>query len=1054
MEASGAQLRRSAAIRVGLSVLIAGALTALAIVAQWGPLDVQTDVIGYPTFKDFNVDNYFHAYYLTIGLFPLLSLGLFFGLTRLAPRLGLATPSPRGRLRPDPVPEAERPRLAGERPLAEESEGRRWGVMAGHIGLVGLVLGLETAIVIDSTQGGVAIGLLGWAALAGLAGLALGRLSEATLQARLSMVNALGAVLALAGLLAVSMTTQVQIAINGDVDHYPWLPAWLILPLAAILATVIVSKLRDAEGEARLFQIERRVVLFLAAPLCLALCLQVLPGELGELDYFHGGEQVVGAHLLESGFFPWSQLVLTHGLFQDAIYDFPRTLFGGGVWGHTAGVSMLMAPLYLLSTFLLLVYLVGRNWAFLLFCALILITPLIAPEQFRLILWPLILLLLATDLDRPTRLKSVAIGFLLVLQTMLTPEASPAILAVAAVLVGYEWYWRPAGAPLLDAFPRTFWVGVSGVASVVVTALFLAVNGALGDFIYVSRNLVHGHTLSGGQPPMVAPGTISDLALWVLGLIPVAALLICFAYGAARLRLRQPIYTEDWVMAAAAIFIVVYYTKFLARMDYGHVYQPFVAGLPLFLYIVYRMVAWAEGAFRDRMPGNPLLRLTTHPLSLVLVAVMLVTSWSHYHDRIGQTPSWYRPAVSRPVKFDKIGYTQVFPATAYRDVSRVIDSYLGPDDRLFDFSNTPLLFYWVIDRYPSTRYFHVSLTYSNELQRDLIRRLHKASPKLIVFDNDSDPFISLSNWDGIPNMVRSYEVAHWILDNYKPLLWTHGFTVYARRDQPPASQGKLQLTDPPATKRIPFTVQPCNWGASPNFLSGPGMPSTDARAGAVGARMTKGSNLVKLIGWAGDPATKQPAKEVVITAGGKVIGRLKPSLFRPDLVAFGLPEGYKHAGFQTQVPVPIGKPLHVYAVTADGRYTEIVAQGDKPEKGAVEIDGRTVRLDPGAAQGQINSESRERVTDFHLPPGSDWADYRWLEVDAGSKGFAPDSMTVYDKPSRPSAEREILFQTLADSPRDYVVPVGSCAQWHGFRGKTLYLNTLKPQDITAVRLIR
>ena len=86
--------------------------------------------------------------------------------------------------------------------------------------------------------------------------------------------------------------------------------------------------------------------------------------------------------------------------------------------------------------------------------------------------------------------------------------------------------------------------------------------------------------------------------------------------------------------------------------------------------------------------------------------------------------------------------------------------------------------------------------------------------------------------------------------------------------------------------------------------------------------------------------------------------------------------------------------------------------------------------------------------------GARWTDYRWLEVDSGAKGFEPGTFTVYDKRNRPSAEREISFQTLADSPHDYVVPVGSCSEWHGYRRSRLYLNSDRPQDVTAVRLIR
>ncbi len=1056
MGQAAAELRRCAALRVLVAVLVAAGLTTIAIVVAWGPLDVHTDVIGYPVFKDFNVGNYFTAYYLVIGFFPLAALLLFLGLTRLAPRIGLAVPGPRGSLRPSaPAPEEPSP-LAGEPPLAEASQTRRRVVCAARIGFVGAVLGVEAGIAVNSIRPGFAAGVAAYALGAVLGAYVLGRWKhDWSFEACLAAVNSLGALLPVAGLVAVSMHTQVHIDSNGSVDHYPWFPFWLALPVVAALAAIVAVALRRAGSAARAIGIERRALMLVAAPVALVLLLQSLPGESGSIDMFHGGEQIVGSKLVENGWFPWRDVVLTHGIFQDVVYSFGRGVFGNSVWGHLAGISMIMRPLYLVSVFFLLVYLVGRNWLFLLFAALLLIGPDVAPEQFRLILWPLILLLLATDLDRPTATKSVGLAFLLVAQAILTPEAAPGLLAVGLVLVLYEWYQRKPGISIASAFSRTLWFAGAGIAFASVFAGYQAAHGALDDFVYISINLVHGHALSGGMPPAPNPGSVSDATLYALALIPPAALLISFAYAVVRVRLRQGFYTADWVMAAAAIFLLFYYPKFLARMDTGHVYQPFVVGLPLVLFIVYRVVVAIERAIRNRWPGNVVANVTAHPVSLALVVLVTALSWGTYHDRLGKAPAFYRPGVSAPPQYARVGYTQVFDGGAYRDVKRVVDAYLGPNDRLFDFSNTPLLFFYVMDRYPSTRYFHVSLTYSAELQEDLIDRLRRARPKLIVFDNDSAPFIALSNWDGIPNMVRSYLVSQWILDRYRPLLWTHGITIYARRDMPPASKANLHLAQKPVTQGVGFSVQPCTWGSAPNFLSGPGMPGPDARG--AGAHAQAAPHQIAVVGWAGDPATKSPPREVIATVDGKIVGRTEPKLARPDLVAYGLPKGFGRAGFQMQVPgAPPGKPgrLRVFGVSRDGHLSELVGQGAKPAHGTVRVGPRDVRLAPNAVWGQINSTTRTQALQFSLPRGSRWTDYRWLELDAGRNGFRPGNFTVYDRQTRPSTGREITFQTLDNSPRRYIVPVGSCAQWHGYRGRRLFINHDTPQDISAVRLIR
>lgn len=1053
MEADGAQLRRSAAIRVGVALLIAGGVTTLAILAQWGPLDVKTDVVGYPIFKDFNVENYLTGYYLLVGLFPLLSLGLFLGLTRLGPRFGLAAAPKSGPIRaPAPAPATG---LEGEPALAEIGTEARWVVSAARLLAVGAVLGFAIGISSNALWWhGPLAGVVGYPVAVVVAGWLLRRAwrGEWPLAAHLAAANAVGGAASIAALLAVSLNTNVTIASTGVMHQFDWLPVWLGVPLLAAALGYVLVGLRRASSPDRPLAIERTTLLLVVVPVALVLLRQVMIGDLGVLEGFHFGELLEGATLVGDGWMPWRDVVLTHGLFQDVIYTYGRGVFGNSVWGFLMGTGMIMAPLYIVSVYFLLVYLLRRNWALLVFAFLLLLDPALAAEQFRMILWPPILLLLATVLDRPAGPRTALLGVLVVVQTILTPEAVPGVIAVGAVLIGCEWYRRRGSEPLADRYRRTIWFAGATTASALVFAVYLAARGALDDYVFLSINLVHGHALSGGMPPEPSLGTISTFAFDFLAIAPMVALLISFGYAVVMLRLRRSIRTEDWVMAAAAIFLLFYYPKFLARMDSGHLYQPFVVGIPLMLYIVGRAVDALDGAIRGWRPGRSLVRLCAHPASLVLVLVTVFLYWGANRDHVKNAPVFHHPVAAAPAEVKRVGYSQSFDTQAFRDLRRAVDAYLKPGEPVFDFSNTPLIVHYLMNRRPSTRYFHVAVAYPAKLQSDLIDRLERKKPKLIVFDNDGDPFIGLSNWDGIPSMVRLYEASQWILDRYRPVLWTHGFTLYARRDAPPPSRAGLDLAVPPVTSGVGFTVQPCTWGDIPNFLSGAGLPPDDARS--VSARARPALNQATVIGWAGDPNAKEPARQVIATVDGRVVGRIQPKLPRPDLVAFGLPEGFRQAGFQMQFPVPPGKDYKVYGVSRNGRLSELVAKGQKPEKGATEIEGRTTTVDAKSVYGQINSATRTNAVKFSLPAGSSWDDYRWLEVESGGDGFAPATFTVYDKQSRPTQEREISFDTLDDSPNPYVVPVGSCSQWHSYRSGHLYLNFDHPQDISAVRLIR
>ena len=83
---------------VRVALLVASAVVSEAVAALvWSQLprqlNVHTDIVGYPTAGDFNIERYFWAYGLVAGLFPFLTLALYLIARRtIAP--GPATPGP------------------------------------------------------------------------------------------------------------------------------------------------------------------------------------------------------------------------------------------------------------------------------------------------------------------------------------------------------------------------------------------------------------------------------------------------------------------------------------------------------------------------------------------------------------------------------------------------------------------------------------------------------------------------------------------------------------------------------------------------------------------------------------------------------------------------------------------------------------------------------------------------------------------------------------------------------------------------------------------------
>src|SRR5205823_3107139 len=59
---------------------------------------------------------------------------------------------------------------------------------------------------------------------------------------------------------------------------------------------------------------------------------------------------------------------------------------------------------------------------------------------------------------------------------------------------------------------------------------------------------------------------------------------------------------------------------------------------------------------------------------------------------------------------------------------------------------------------------------------------------------------------------------------------------------------------------------------------------------------------VTFTGWAGDLRARTPAREVIATFNGRIIGRSTPNADRPDVVAAGYPAGFRGSGFRLTSP--------------------------------------------------------------------------------------------------------------------------------------------------------
>jgi hypothetical protein len=1019
------------ALRAVISVAIAAGLTVLIWSRLPRSLDMTTDVVGYPIVSDFNVDRYLWIYALWVAFFPLTAFAIDVALSRL---IGGQFPLPNFTPRSHPAQNLPEP-------------GHRVATVAlFRTAFVGAVLGVEASIAWSLKGTDFLLAALGvtvlYGALATRIAAVLARSgSRRSIVERLATVNVYASPLTVLGLYPVSQATKMRVFATGNVHEYPWFPLWLATALTACLIVVAVIVTRRAA--ARLRSLERQFLLLVPAPVLLFLVLARLPGELGPIDFFHEGEGLAAAQLTADGAYPWRDLMFIHGLLHDVVSPaVGLEIFGDTRWGALAGASVLVIPAYWLSQYFLFVYLFGRNVLFLLGTQIAVVLGLVRDAHIRFVLMPFALLLLAAALRKPTWPRMTALAGVVVVQTVVSPETTIFVPACLLVIGLYELSSYDRSRPLHVNFRRTLGASAAGALIAGAFALVLAALHTLDDFVFFYRTFAPDHSLTGGIPLIWL-----DTRFKVAAVAPVVLVILAIWFFAVAARVRRSPAIDDWVMAALAITVLLYYPKFLARADV-HVYQTYAVALPLLAYAIYRVVTLLEehAAGITARVGNISLP-TRHGLTAVALVVLAVGSPKGIFDTAGDVPGRLSATAHYEPFPPRLGYLNPLATdlTMFTDLQKTLDTYLGPGDRLFDFSNNPMLFHFLLDRRPSTRYFHVSMAIRQDTQADLVKELERRPPKLVVFS--SSPAFGLPAWDSISNQVRHYDVSQYLLDHYRPVLDSHTFVLMARNDlaRPVASS---------STDQLYFENLSCEWGYAPNFLiTHPGSEETRA-AVAVPFRPTEG--VATVTGWGVDFAASAPAQEVVAALGSRVVARATPGGDRSDTAGRLKDQRFLRSGFTMIVPglAPLDR-FRFFVLTRSGEAHELVYAPDSglapttPVPKRVISDGRGFRVIPGEVSGLIESAAAEKHTYSLELPALTWRTFSWLEIRTRSS-FLDNTLGVTDQ--RGQWIRTIAFRTLDRGQRSIWVQVGACSQWHGFRGNRLYLESAADQQISEIRL--
>ncbi|HET8570441.1 MAG TPA: hypothetical protein VFN14_00945, partial [Candidatus Limnocylindria bacterium] len=582
--APGAQLREPwwrPALRLVLALGVAAAIGILWWRHEPRSLSTPIDIIGYPTFVNYDYEPSFLAYRLVVWEFPVVTMVLY------------ALLGWRGPLRRRAYGGVRRPialRTAEDQDRPTLPVGRLVSICA-RLALPVIVIAIETDTRARAPRvdlHGVKYGLAYGAAIvcgAALAVVVLGLRADRSdrwwaLRAWGRWIGLLNGLLAgaacLVGLWLMTRSTSVYVRDDQTYHYYPWLPWWGGVSLAAVAAGWALWRLVRRRDPARIEALTLKVVV---GSVFVFLATSAVPQALTYFQGYDDSQWLAGARALKAGGFPWRDFYVIHGLFYDVFQgNISLALFGNSIWGAQAGIAVVIVPLAWVGLYLFAVWVCRRNAWLLIFGAVLLVSGLPSPIEQRFILVPLALVLFGETVARRSARWSVALAVTMFVLELIVPETLYVSIPILLALAAADFLHRDRERPLRAAFRRTYWVLGVGAVLCAIWAIFLAINHALHAFIEYYVIFGPGHDASGAIPPVAI-----TTKLWVQFALGIALVLITYLAVAVRLRNRTDWTPRQWVAVAAAGFAALYGEKALGRFDTSHIDQTFTAALPLLI---------------------------------------------------------------------------------------------------------------------------------------------------------------------------------------------------------------------------------------------------------------------------------------------------------------------------------------------------------------------------------------------------------------------------------------------------------------------------------------
>lgn len=235
----------------------------------------------------------------------------------------------------------------------------------------------------------------------------------------------------------------------------------------------------------------------------------------------------------------------------------------------------------------------------------------------------------------------------------------------------------------------------------------------------------------------------------------------------------QSAFHRNAIMAFTAVFVLINFPRGIVRHGFAEGSDNFLLSLALLSFPLAALYSTKLKPFQRN--------------TLFIICVFVFSVWMRFPSRI-KDESPLSVASIRPLKSKHIQYSVSQPrlapdlefcrANTYT-VVRWLRGRLKENETFFDFSNTPMLYYYAEKPVPSFFFQNPQNVHSMSLQADWIERMPEFKVPYVLYRHNPP------NWwdatDGVPNETRHVMMALYLRRNYRLHSFVGGYEIWERR---------------------------------------------------------------------------------------------------------------------------------------------------------------------------------------------------------------------------------------------------------------------------------